>query len=165
MIKEIKSGMWIISPNGQPFKVIREEEKKLWCGSKNSTECVVVIGSIDNIAQEVIIQKKDMEHYVDITSALVNIMDKYRDIVGEQDDSVIGIERENRTLTINLDKALEEIEIFKKAITVANESIKEKQTIIDDFEGSSADIRKSVQNRGVEDIRKAYGNKITNDDL
>jgi hypothetical protein len=158
-VEEIKKGAWIISPNGQPFRIIREENRKLWSGSKVETSCIVVVGIADELAQEIIIKKKDMEHYRDITSELSAIMEKYRDIAEEPDETIIQLEKDNRTLRIDLDKVLEEVKNFKVALSVAQESIEEKQAIINNFEGSAADIRKTALGQGVESIRKSYGGK------
>lgn len=158
-MEKVEKGMWIISPNGQPFKVVGEAEKKLWSGSKVTTPCVIVVGFIDNLAQEVVIQKKDIEHYTDVTASIAAIMEGYKDIAGEEDGAIIQVEKENRVLRIDLDKALEKLGDFKLALNAAQDSIEEKQAIINEFEGSAADIRKAVQNRGVEDIRKSYGGK------
>lgn len=158
-MEEIKKGAWIISPNGQPFRIIREENKKLWSGSKVETPCIVVVGIADDLAQEIIIKKKDMEHYRDITSELSSIMEKYRDVAEEPDETVFQLEKDNNVLRIDLNKTLEEVKNFKAALSAAQGSIEEKQAIIDNFEGSAADIRKTALGKGVENIRKSYGGK------
>jgi len=156
-VKNAEKGMLIVGPNGQIFKVLRKDSCKLWDGATKKVECIIGIGCVGDIPQEVTIKKKDICDYRDITHEFSAILEKYNELTDGSDDVIMNIQAENRKLQTNLKKVLEERDEWKNAFDASMDSLKEKEEIIGEFEGSPADVRKASMGGSVEDIRNSYG--------
>jgi hypothetical protein len=154
----IKVGDLLLN-NKQIFRVLGEEDKKLWPGQLGISECIKVVGIVDNLPTIVYLLKKELISYRNITEELKAINLMCKDILGEENLESLGIEKENRGLRIDLKAALKKFEELKIAFNIAQNTIEEKDSIIEEFSGSPADIRKAQDSSSIEDIRNAVRNR------
>lgn len=146
----MSNGRILINKNGQIFKTLHEEDVKLWPGSLKFTPCIKALCVINGYAQEVVILKKDLPEFSDITEQLKTVNDKYIEVVGDVPEESAALQINNKKLIIDIDRLKQELEKYKNDLFEKNKMIEEKDQVIDEFRGSPENIRK--RNKGVDGI-------------